>query len=243
MSLPGFPPPISHHLSPCPEAVMTSNIWWPCPCIISVRHHGLRTLYKSVGNYRLGLFSLDTQQHRVRGRTWIEGTVISKFGKWAPWHSSPRFASPWMLLWTTSVEYYFCVSCKHWPVRIQAALVINYYKRVGIEGTAPGVGPGKELSLSAEDGVHPNPVAHGLTQTARRPVTYMEELGPIKWDAQLSWSRTKWGPMYWCNFGVSSLRARSHQNLVPAFVICYYWALFADAKNGYQTPSVVSICK
>ena len=43
--------------------------------------------------------------------------------------------------------------------RKQAALVISYYKCIDIEGTAPGVGQGKELSLSAEDGVHLNPVA------------------------------------------------------------------------------------
>ena len=53
------------------------------------------------------------------------------------------------------------------PVCIQAALVISYYKHIVIEGTAPGVGRGKELSLSVEDGVHLNPVAHGLVQTAR----------------------------------------------------------------------------
>ena len=46
------------------------------------------------------------------------------------------------------------------PVRVQAALVISYYRSIVIEGTAPGVGRGKELLLSAEDGVHPNPVAH-----------------------------------------------------------------------------------
>ena len=50
------------------------------------------------------------------------------------------------------------------PVRVQAALVISYYRSVVIEGTAPGVGRGKELLLSAEDGVHPNPVARGLAQ-------------------------------------------------------------------------------
>ena len=49
------------------------------------------------------------------------------------------------------------VFCKHRPVRLQATLVISYYKRVDIKGTAPGVGRGKELSLSVEDGVHPNP--------------------------------------------------------------------------------------
>ena len=53
------------------------------------------------------------------------------------------------------------------PVRVQAALVISYYRSVVIEGTAPGVGRGKELLLSAEDGVHPNPVAHGLAQRVR----------------------------------------------------------------------------
>ena len=58
---------------------------------------------------------------------------------------------------------------KHRPVRIQAALVISYYKHVVIEGTTPGVGRGKELSLSVEDGVHPNPVARGLVQMARDP--------------------------------------------------------------------------
>ena len=44
--------------------------------------------------------------------------------------------------------------------------VISYYKHVGIKGTTPGVGQGKELSLSAEDGVHSNPVARGLMQMA-----------------------------------------------------------------------------
>ena len=52
------------------------------------------------------------------------------------------------------------------PVCVQAALVISYYSSVVIEGTAPGVGRGKELLLSVEDGVHPNPVARGLAQTA-----------------------------------------------------------------------------
>ena len=61
---------------------------------------------------------------------------------------------------------------KHWPVHIQATLVISYYKCVDIKGTAPGVGQGKELSLLAEDGVHPNPIAHGLAQTARIPLHF-----------------------------------------------------------------------
>ena len=56
------------------------------------------------------------------------------------------------------------------PVRAQAALVISYYSSVVIEGTAPGVGRGKELLLSAEDGVHPNPVARGLAHRAREPL-------------------------------------------------------------------------
>ena len=64
------------------------------------------------------------------------------------------------------------VSCKRWPVRIQATLVISYYSRVVIEGTTPGVGRGKELLLSAEDGVHPNPIAHGLAQTACDPLHF-----------------------------------------------------------------------
>ena len=62
------------------------------------------------------------------------------------------------------------VFCKHRPVHIQAALVISYYKCVVIKGTTPGVGQGKELSLSAEDGVHPNPVARELVQTACDPL-------------------------------------------------------------------------
>ena len=62
------------------------------------------------------------------------------------------------------------VSRKHWPVRIQAALVISYYSCIVIEGTTPGVGQGKELLLSVEDGVHPNPIAHRLVQTARDPL-------------------------------------------------------------------------
>ena len=55
---------------------------------------------------------------------------------------------------------------KRQPVCTQAALVISYYKCVDIKGTAPGVGQGKEVSLSVEDGVHPNPVAHRLVQMA-----------------------------------------------------------------------------
>ena len=53
------------------------------------------------------------------------------------------------------------------PVCVQAALVISYYSSIVIEGTTPGVGRGKELLLSVEDGVHPNPVARGLAQRAR----------------------------------------------------------------------------
>ena len=58
------------------------------------------------------------------------------------------------------------------PVCVQAALVISYYSSVVIEGTTPGVGRGKELLLLAEDGVHPNPVAHGLAQRARDPLHF-----------------------------------------------------------------------
>ena len=64
------------------------------------------------------------------------------------------------------------VSRKCRPVRIQAALVISYYSRIVIEGTAPGVGRGKELLLLAEDGVHPNPIARGLAQTAHNPLHF-----------------------------------------------------------------------
>ena len=56
------------------------------------------------------------------------------------------------------------------PVRIQATLVISYYSCVVIEGTTPGVGQGKELLLLVEDGVHLNPIARGLVQTARSPL-------------------------------------------------------------------------
>ena len=59
------------------------------------------------------------------------------------------------------------------PVRVQAALVISYYRSVVIEGTAPGVGRGKELLLSVEDGVHPNPVARGLAQRVRNRYIYI----------------------------------------------------------------------
>ena len=61
------------------------------------------------------------------------------------------------------------------PVHVQAALVISYYRSVVIEGTAPGVGRGKELLLSAEDGVHPNPVARGLAQRVRNRYIYVED--------------------------------------------------------------------
>ena len=64
------------------------------------------------------------------------------------------------------------------PVRVQAALVISYYRSVVIEGTAPGVGRGKELLLSAEDGVHPNPVARGLAQRVRTVTFWRPWVGP-----------------------------------------------------------------
>ena len=70
------------------------------------------------------------------------------------------------------------LSRKCWPVRIQATLVIGYYSHVVIEGTAPGVGQGKELLLSVEDGVHPNPIACGLAQTACDPL----HIGMPTWD-------------------------------------------------------------
>ena len=62
------------------------------------------------------------------------------------------------------------------PVRVQAALVISYYRSVVIEGTAPGVGRGKELLLSAEDGVHPNPIARGLAQRVRNRYIYLRSV-------------------------------------------------------------------
>ena len=175
MSIPSFPPPISHQLFLHPEAMMMLNIQWCCPCVISVRHHGLRTLYISMGNYCLGLFSPDMQQQRVLGQTWIKGIVISKFRKWAPWHSSPRFSLTLdAILWTTSVEYYFCVSHKPQPVCIQAASsFISYYMHIGIKGTAPGVEWGKELSLSVEE--RSSPESHSLWADADSPwpVTFM----------------------------------------------------------------------
>ena len=62
------------------------------------------------------------------------------------------------------------VFCKCRPVHIEAALVISYYSNVVIKGTTPGVGQGKELLLLAEDGVHPNPIACRLAQTACGPL-------------------------------------------------------------------------
>ena len=53
------------------------------------------------------------------------------------------------------------------PVHVQAALVISYYRSVVIKGTAPGVGRGKELLLSAEDGVHPE--SHSPRASAESP--------------------------------------------------------------------------
>ena len=64
------------------------------------------------------------------------------------------------------------VSRKRRPVRIQATLVISYYRRVVIEGTAPGVEWGKELLLSVEDGVHPNPVAVRAGADGPRSITF-----------------------------------------------------------------------
>ena len=163
----GFPPSISCHLFPCLEAVMMCNARWCWPCVIGVRHYRFHMWYISGSNYHLGLFSLETPQQRSQGRTRIKGDSNPHSSGRAPWHSSPRLALPWMLYWITSVEYHsFCFrKCR--PVRIQAALVISYYKCVVIKGTAPGVGWGKELSLLVEDRVHPNPVTCGLPQIAR----------------------------------------------------------------------------
>ena len=66
------------------------------------------------------------------------------------------------------------------PVHIQATLVISYYSHIVIEGTTPGVGWGKELLLSVEDGVHPNPIAHGLAQTAHDPLHIDEYIQKFK---------------------------------------------------------------
>ena len=62
MSPSSFLPPISRHLFPCPEAVMTCNIWWCWPCVISVCHHRFCMLYISGSNYHLG-FSFPLKHH------------------------------------------------------------------------------------------------------------------------------------------------------------------------------------
>ena len=122
MSIPSFLPPISHQLFPCSRAVMTFNIQWCCPCIISVHHHGLCTLYKSVGNCCLGLFSPDTQWQRVQGHTWIKG-VTSKPSSGSEHCGTLLLGSPspWMLWFRQlMLSITFCVSHKPQPVHTQA---------------------------------------------------------------------------------------------------------------------------
>ena len=91
-------------------------------------------------------------------------------------HGTLHLGSPYLECYIESLVLSIILSVfrKCRPVHIQATLVISYYKRVVIEGTAPGVGRGKELLLSAEDEVHPNPIACGLAQTARDPLHMLE---------------------------------------------------------------------
>ena len=97
MSIPSFPPPISRQLFPRPEAVMMSNTRWHCPCVIGVHHHGLHTLYKSMGNYRLGLFSPDTQWQRFRVGLGSRGSSSLSLGSEHCGTLLLGSPSPWML--------------------------------------------------------------------------------------------------------------------------------------------------
>ena len=73
----------------------------------------------------------------------------------------------------------------------------------GIEGTAPGVGWGKELSLS-KNGAHPYPIRHRLMQTPLHPVTFwhpwvgtdLEAIGESTLHSKAVWflSLVGWNP-------------------------------------------------
>ena len=116
MSVPCFPPLISCQWFPHSRAGVMCNIWWCYPCIIGVCHPGLHVLYKSIGNYCLGLLFPKTQWGRGLGLDldWIgsRSNSNSGFGEWAPSHSSLWISHILVtMICTLCVKYYFlCLS-------------------------------------------------------------------------------------------------------------------------------------
>ena len=191
---------ISCHPAPA-NCSCTRRLWWRVTfddaglAVIRICHHRLCTWYKSGSNYCLGPFfpwniipevsgsDVDRNsgsEHRGTlhlGLPYLEGYI------------------EWLVL-----SIILSVSHKCQPVHIQAALVISYYSYVVIEGTTPGVGWGKELLLSVEDGVHPNSIANGLVQTARDPL-HIATFG-LKFPILLNW--VKFRPGIWDGGAISS---------------------------------------
>ena len=121
-SIPSLPPLISCQLFPCSRAVIMFNVQWCYPCVISVCHHRLHTLYKSIGSYHLGLFLPETQWHRGPGSD-LDLGVTSTLSSGSEHHGTLLLGSPspWQLWFVQCVlSITSCVSCKPQPVCTQA---------------------------------------------------------------------------------------------------------------------------
>ena len=100
------------------------DIWWHDPCIISVHHPELCTLYKRAGNYHLGLLFPETQWDKGLGSD-LDLGVTSTLGLGSKHHCTLLFGSPspWQLWFIHHVlSIVFCVSRNLQPVHIQVGL-------------------------------------------------------------------------------------------------------------------------
>ena len=140
MSISGSPPLISHQLFPCSRAVMTFNVRWCYPCIISVHHHRLCVLYKSICNYWLGLLFPETQRHRGLGLD-LDLGVTSTLSSGSEHCGTLLFGSPspwWLWFVHCVLSITSCVSCKPQPVCTQAGfsllVIVCAHRRKAING-------------------------------------------------------------------------------------------------------------
>ena len=109
----GFLPLISHQLFSHSRVVVTCNIRWCYPCIISVHHPELCAQYKSIGNYHLGLLFPETQWDRGLGSD-LDLRVTSTLGSGSEHHGTLLFGSPspwWLWFIHCVLSIISCVCC------------------------------------------------------------------------------------------------------------------------------------
>ena len=91
-SIPSFPPPISHQLFPCSEAVMTFNMFNDAVLASSV--YVITGFARCIKGWVTVIWGSSPLTHSDRGfRTWIKGDYqLQSLGGKHQWHSSPWFS-------------------------------------------------------------------------------------------------------------------------------------------------------